>query len=525
LSLTAFSELYSTAASIFENSRSSSLHTIMTSVILVHPEETFTLSILHAITKCHLFQHNPALLLSPYSLQSSVSLSIFREFLSALQDTPINITATNFTALQELSHEFGFSDFSQKLSNFANGFNIPQKHEISDLITRIQIPYLNEIFQFIVNGSGIEMNISKAVSLFPAVCEQLSIDSCARTFFVNYNGIDSSDILSLELLLSGETISIVGSQQFVSGFLGNVTLEQVFEGFCKGKGCNCMNLSELMMEKRIDLENVNVSVEALDNLLLKASVTVKSEDSLLEFILKLGPAYRNLLRHIQIEFLSEKGFSILDEYLEIPPESIWNCAVELITNPPFPNSRIISDFPEIFAEFRRKHFELLWRGSRDGFEAKEFHSRCDGHSNTLTIILDTKGNIFGGFTPLEWESRVFNGKRGLESNCWKGDEKGESFIFTLKNPENIAARKFPLKPEFKNFAINCHSKWGPRFSDISVYDQCDIEIPMSFRSSAHFFGTGYVNDTGIGGGSEHNTFFTGSEYFLVKEIEVFEITN
>jgi hypothetical protein len=35
------------------------------------------------------------------------------------------------------------------------------------------------------------------------------------------------------------------------------------------------------------------------------------------------------------------------------------------------DSRIISDFPEIFAEFHK--FSLLWRGSRDGFKAQKFH--------------------------------------------------------------------------------------------------------------------------------------------------------
>ena len=29
---------------------------------------------------------------------------------------------------------------------------------------------------------------------------------------------------------------------------------------------------------------------------------------------------------------------------------------------------------------------LLYRGSRDGFGAKEFHSKCDGHENALIII-------------------------------------------------------------------------------------------------------------------------------------------
>jgi hypothetical protein len=76
------------------------------------------------------------------------------------------------------------------------------------------------------------------------------------------------------------------------------------------------------------------------------------------------------------------------------------------------DSLIVSNFPEIFSDFRGKDFKLLWRGSRNGFEVQEFHRRCDGHSNTLTVILDTNGNLFGGFTPLEWESRMWNGNCG-----------------------------------------------------------------------------------------------------------------
>jgi hypothetical protein len=87
-------------------------------------------------------------------------------------------------------------------------------------------------------------------------------------------------------------------------------------------------------------------------------------------------------------------------------QNIWHCAVEPITHSPPPpfDSQIISDIPEIFAEFRGKRFSLLWRGSRDRFKVSEFHRRCDGHANTLTVILDTKENIFGGFTPVKWES-------------------------------------------------------------------------------------------------------------------------
>jgi hypothetical protein len=179
-------------------------------------------------------------------------------------------------------------------------------------------------------------------------------------------------------------------------------------------------------------------------------------------------------------------------------------------------SPIFAEFRNFFTEFREKRFWLLWRGGRDGFRARDFHSRCDGHANTVTVILDNKGNVFGGFTPVEWESRVWNGKSRHENNCLKADESLKSFLFTLKNPHNDLARRFALKAEKKDEAIWCHSDFGPRFWDIVVWDNCNANT----NSFSGWFGTCYTNDTGLDG----KTFFTGSLYFQVKEIEVFEIT-
>jgi hypothetical protein len=67
-------------------------------------------------------------------------------------------------------------------------------------------------------------------------------------------------------------------------------------------------------------------------------------------------------------------------------------------------SLIVADFLALFAEFRRKRFSLLWRGSRNGFRAHHSHRRCDGHAPTLVLIEDMEGSIFGGFTPVKWES-------------------------------------------------------------------------------------------------------------------------
>ncbi len=43
-------------------------------------------------------------------------------------------------------------------------------------------------------------------------------------------------------------------------------------------------------------------------------------------------------------------------------------------------------------------WNLIYRASQDGFEAANFHSKCDNKPNTLVIIKSENGNIFGGYT-------------------------------------------------------------------------------------------------------------------------------
>jgi hypothetical protein len=180
------------------------------------------------------------------------------------------------------------------------------------------------------------------------------------------------------------------------------------------------------------------------------------------------------------------------------------------------DSAIVPQFPPLFAEFGGKRFKLLWRGGRDGFGASKFHRRCNGHANTLTLIEDTDGNIFGGFTPVPWESREYDEYED-DNKMNKPDPSLRSFLFTLKNPHNFPARKFALKADHKDWAIDCDSSFGPHFCDISVYDNSN-----AYASSDTFnFGHRYANDTGLDG----KTFFTGSYKFKAKEVEVFEITD
>jgi hypothetical protein len=173
------------------------------------------------------------------------------------------------------------------------------------------------------------------------------------------------------------------------------------------------------------------------------------------------------------------------------------------------DSLIVGDMATIFEEFGKKQFRLLWRGSRDGFGAAQFHKRCDGHANTLTLIMDTEKNVFGGFTPVKWESD----RSG-------GDESQKSFLFTLKNPRNVTARKLALRPERWRCAISYDMNAGPIFGnsgDIWVSDHCNSNTD----SSTGQFGDTYMGDTEL---DNPESFFTGSDHFQVSEIEVFELT-
>jgi hypothetical protein len=66
-------------------------------------------------------------------------------------------------------------------------------------------------------------------------------------------------------------------------------------------------------------------------------------------------------------------------------------------------------------------------------------------------------------------------------------------------------------------AICCDSYCGPNFLDIGVSDHCNANA----GGYTYYFGLNYTNDTGL----DKKMFFTGSQTFRVKEIEMFEITD
>ncbi|RHZ73640.1 hypothetical protein Glove_230g62 [Diversispora epigaea] len=68
-------------------------------------------------------------------------------------------------------------------------------------------------------------------------------------------------------------------------------------------------------------------------------------------------------------------------------------------------------------------FQLILRGSKDGFAPRTFWDICDGHANTI-VVTKVKGTdeIIGGFNPLAWDKTKVD---------WMSTNK--SFIFSFKD--------------------------------------------------------------------------------------------
>ena len=58
----------------------------------------------------------------------------------------------------------------------------------------------------------------------------------------------------------------------------------------------------------------------------------------------------------------------------------------------------------------------------NGSSYKDFHKCCDNKGPTLTLVKTSKNKIFGGFTPLNWES---------DDDLLKVDKNNQTFIFSL----------------------------------------------------------------------------------------------
>src|SRR5688572_5150231 len=107
--------------------------------------------------------------------------------------------------------------------------------------------------------------------------------------------------------------------------------------------------------------------------------------------------------------------------------------------------------------------KLLYRASRDGFEAAKFHELCDNKGPTIMISeLKESGRLVGGYNTLSWQ--LYNSS--VNSNgSWQLTPDSFLFSFTKKeeiNSASLARVKINDNGAY-NGAVSYDSKYGPAF--------------------------------------------------------------
>lgn len=147
-------------------------------------------------------------------------------------------------------------------------------------------------------------------------------------------------------------------------------------------------------------------------------------------------------------------------------------------------------------------FQLLLRGSEDGFAPRKFWDICNGHARTI-VIVKVKGTnqIIGGYNPLTWDKTKFD---------WVTTNK--SFIFSFKGSNSILSRVidescalwYPMDKDI----------YGPRFGlEEFMMKSCVADFTQDARNKC-------MNTCN---GSYEKSIRTANNEFSIIDYEVFKI--
>ena len=149
---------------------------------------------------------------------------------------------------------------------------------------------------------------------------------------------------------------------------------------------------------------------------------------------------------------------------------------------------------KISDKFPDSTYKLLYKGSRDGDGAADFHSRCDDAEKSLIIVEDNYGNKFGGFTTQNWGGE------------YQQKKDNDAFIFSV-NKRKI----YDVIPDQN--AIGCYPNFGPVFfgCQIRIYDNYTEKGGTTYKKNLNYCTT------------EDFELTNGKQNFGVNDIEVYEV--
>ena len=142
--------------------------------------------------------------------------------------------------------------------------------------------------------------------------------------------------------------------------------------------------------------------------------------------------------------------------------------------------------------------QAIFQSSSNGDSAQTFHKFCDGEPNVIVVIETNKGNRFGGFTTIGFNS----------DNEVKKDYYAFLFSFDLM-------KIYKSKSGKKN--IFCKENFGPCFGD---KDNKDLMISDNFTSNESFVGKCNGCFLNMNQDYEINN---GNSNFIVNKLEIFKL--
>lgn len=120
--------------------------------------------------------------------------------------------------------------------------------------------------------------------------------------------------------------------------------------------------------------------------------------------------------------------------------------------------------------------ERVYRAPCHGWNALDFHSRCDGKGPTITVIKRTNGFVLGGVSSARWCS-------GTEFTVSAG-----TFLFSLHRPGCVGPVKIALREQYDPSAIWSDQHSGPTFGgehDIHLANFANSNAIGSTRVSSY----------------------------------------
>lgn len=138
----------------------------------------------------------------------------------------------------------------------------------------------------------------------------------------------------------------------------------------------------------------------------------------------------------------------------------------------------------------------IYKGTRDGDDAKSFHSKCDDLEGSLILIKSDEEIIFGGYTKRKWSGDCI----------FKNDNT--SFLFSF-----YPLKIYDIKKDKK--AIYCNKKYGPCFGSIT------LGVNDNFLANGGWCCSSFLSN--FDGYDTDYEITKGENEFQIEELEIYQI--